>query len=208
MAPQTIAAIIDAEAAKIRGTGQWDANSKASTSSATGLTQFLDATWRGEAQRSGGILNMEAKELGVVNASNQIVDKARLLKMRFDPRLAILAGADYAKRNLSIMRQAGVLPERVDPAGMAKLAYLAHHEGPQGAVRCLKGDMGYVTDKLFAANVVDAARRTRYINAAGGDKGLGYRRWLTEYIDGNIDVTKFMVSTAGVTVPKLQSFFR
>ena len=207
MAPQTVAAIIDAEAAKVAGTEQWNANSKAGTSSASGLTQFLDGTWRGEAKRSGGLLNAEAKTMGLVNAANAVVDDQRLLALRFNPRISILAGADYAVANLAILRGAAVLPAALDPAGMAKLAYLAHHEGPGRAIKFLRGQMSYVSPAIFAANVTNPARRQELINAAGGDIGLAYRNWMAGYIDTKIDVKRFMHIVTGVTVPKLSAFF-
>ncbi|MGQ0589604.1 MAG: LysM peptidoglycan-binding domain-containing protein [Sphingosinicella sp.] len=207
MPPQTVAAIINAEAAKKRN-GEWNPDSKAGTSSASGLTQFLDATWLGEAKRGGGLLNAEAKALGLVSAANAVVRSAELLGKRFDPRLSILAGADFARNNLAAMRAVGLIGGTVDPAGLAKLAYVAHHEGPSRAIRVLKGDMGYVTDALFRANVVDAARRQTFINRAGGNKGLGYRIWLTEYTDTNIDVCKFMADKTGVNVPSVATFYR
>ena len=207
IAPQTIAAIINSEAAKIPATGQWNANSKASTSTATGLTQFINSTWRGEAVRSGGLLNDEAKRLGVVNASNAIVDDARLLAMRLDPRVSILAGADYAIANLVILRNAGALPVTLDPAGTAKLAYLAHHEGPNRATRFLRGQMGYVTDGILAANVPNAARRQELLDAAGGDRGVAYRTWFAGYVDRNVDIRQFMADKTGVTIPNLAAFF-
>ena len=207
IAPQTVAAIINSEAAKIPTTGQWDANSKASTSSATGLTQFINDTWQGEAKRPGGLLNDEAKRLGVVNADNAIVDKARLFAMRLDPRISILAGADYAIANLAILRGAGVLPAALDPAGTAKLAYLAHHEGPNRATRFLRGQMGYVTDGIFAANVPNNARRQELLAAAGGDRGSAYRTWFAGYVDRNVDIRQFMVNKTGVIVPNLSAFF-
>jgi len=207
MAPQTIAAIIDAEAAKIPGTGQWNANSKASTSSATGLTQFLDGTWRGEARRAGGILNAEAKSAGVVNTQNVIVDDKRLLAMRFDPRMSILAGADYAVANLAILRAAQVLPNPLPAAAASKFAYLAHHEGPSRAIKFLRGQMGYVTTGIISANVPNSAKRAALIQAAGGDIGKAYRDWFAGYVDTNIDVRRFMHVSDSVNVPKLRTFF-
>ena len=206
MAPQTVAAIIEAEAAKVPGTRQWDANSKAGTSSASGLTQFLDGTWRGEARRAGGLLNAEAKKAGCVDGSNAIADDRRLLAMRFDPRIAIIAGADYAVANLAIMRNTGVLPVALDPAGTAKLAYLAHHEGPNRAVKFLRGQMGYVTQAIFSANVPGSQRQS-LLTAAHGDTGVAYRNWMAGYVDSKIDVTRYMLSSDGVVVPKLSSFF-
>jgi len=207
LAPQTVASIINAEAAKDR-TGRWDANSKAGSTTASGLTQFLKRTWLGEAVRRGGLLNVEAKAAGVVSAQDKVVDEARLLGLRFDPRLSILAGADYGRANLASMKAAGVVGADVGPAGLAKLAYLAHHEGPGTAVKLLKGNMAYVTPKQFSDNVPDAARRANYVAAAGGNLGLGYRAWLAEYTDKNIDVRKFMKDSGGIVVPAVSSFYR
>ncbi|CAN7384916.1 LysM peptidoglycan-binding domain-containing protein [Trinickia sp. LjRoot230] len=87
--PQAVAAIINAEAGKIRvpqtkqvyangkplknkdgtpktvkrlvSTGEWDPTSAANTSSARGLTQFLDGTWITMAATDGAFLNERAK---------------------------------------------------------------------------------------------------------------------------------------------------
>lgn len=206
MSCQTVAAIINAEAAK-KTNGQWDPKSKAGTSSASGLTQFLDGTWRGEAQRAGGILNAEAKALGFVSAQNRIVNDAALLQMRFDPRMAILAGADFARNNLAAMRKAGVIGADVAPAALAKLAYFAHHEGPGGAIKLLKGDTGFVRQSQFNANV-PPKKRAGFMTGAGQDLGRAYRAWLCEYTDSNINVTKFMKNSAGVNVVSVSTFCR
>ncbi|WP_374412333.1 LysM peptidoglycan-binding domain-containing protein [Novosphingobium colocasiae] len=204
----TIATIVDAEAAKQRGTGQWDPRSKAATSSATGLTQFLDRTWRSEARRAGGLLNAEARAAGCVNAAHAITDDGALLALRCDPRVAILAGADFAVVNLAQLARMRALPARPDPAAAAKLAYLAHHEGTGRAAAFLNGRMGYVTPAILAANVPHPARRRALIAAAGGQTGLAYRRWMCAYVDANIDVCRFMIDKTGVTVPPLASLCR
>jgi LysM repeat protein len=206
MACQTVAAIINAEAAKDRG-GKWLANSKAGTSTASGLTQFLDGTWRDEAQRAGGLLNAEAKALGLVSAANAILNSVKLLALRFDPRMSILAGADFARNNIAVMRRAGVIGGSIDPAGLAKLAYLAHHEGAPGAIKFLKGDMSYVKQATFNANVA-ASNRASFMARGGQNLGRAYRIFLAEYVDRNIVVTNFMKTVAGVTVPALSSFFK
>jgi hypothetical protein len=206
MSCQTVAAIISAEAAKKKN-GEWNPQSKAQTSSASGLTQFLDGTWRGEAQRAGGILNAEAKARGVVSAQNRIVDDAALLQMRFDPRISILAGADFARNNIAIMRNAGVIGNDVAPAALAKLAYFAHHEGPGGAVKLLKGDTGFVKQSQFNANVPQS-KRGEFMTGAGQNLGRAYRTWLCQYTDRNIDVTRFMKNPAGVNMVSVSTFCR
>ena len=59
--PQAVAAAMNAEAAKEKG-GKWKADSKSPKSSATGMTQFLDATWIGEALRGGTYLHDKCKQ--------------------------------------------------------------------------------------------------------------------------------------------------
>ena len=88
----------------------------------------------------------------------------------------------------------------------AKLAYLAHHEGAPGAVKFLRGDMGYVSSATFNANV-PASKRATAVAAAGGSIGLAYRDYMGSYIDSRIVVTNYMVSAEGVVVPKLRSFY-
>lgn len=205
MAPQTVAAIIDAEAAKSQGV--WQANSRAGTSSATGLTQFLTGTWVGEATRPGSALNQEAKALGLVDADNRVVDRAGLLAARNDPRLSILAGADYARHNVAALRDSGHVPANASPAAIAKYAYIAHHEGLGGARGLIDGEMGYLRDGTFEANV-PSKQRSAYLDAAGGNEGAAYRGWISDYIDRNIDVTRFMGSAQGVDVPTVRSLYR
>lgn len=98
LAPQAVAAIMNAEAAKIPKRflinrvidvktskpklrkngkpivtktvapdwreGEWDARSAARTSSARGMTQFLDASWLDQACTEGTVLNAKAKKAG------------------------------------------------------------------------------------------------------------------------------------------------
>lgn len=206
MTPQTVAAIIDAETLK-DANGVWRADAAASTSSAVGMTQFLKGTWVAEAQRAGGVLNAEAKAAGVVDANNRVVDRDALLALRTDARLSILAGADYARQNLAALTRGGSVPADASPAALAKYAYLAHHEGLAGARGFVSGDMSYLRDATFEANV-PAASRQRYLDAAGGSEPLAYRNWLSDYVDRRIDVTRFMGDAAGVEVPATRNLVR
>lgn len=205
MAPQTVAAIIDAEAAKSQGV--WQANSKAETSSATGLTQFLTGTWIGEATRPGSLLNQEAKALGLVGSDNRVADRAGLLAARNDPRLSIRAGADYARHNVAALRDSGHVTADASPAAIAKYAYIAHHGGLGGARGLIDGEMGYLRYGSFEANV-PSKQSGAYLDAAGGNEGAAYRGWISDYIDRNIDVTRFMGNGQNVEVPAVRSLYR
>ncbi|KXB30578.1 hypothetical protein AT959_14740 [Dechloromonas denitrificans] len=59
--PQAVAAVMNAEAAKDKA-GKWKEDSKSPSSSATGMTQFLDGSWVAEAVRSGTYLNNKARK--------------------------------------------------------------------------------------------------------------------------------------------------
>lgn len=63
LVPQAVAAVMNAEAAKEKG-GKWKADSTSPKSSATGMTQFLDASWIGEAVSSGTYLNDKCTQEG------------------------------------------------------------------------------------------------------------------------------------------------
>lgn len=209
VAPQMLATTIEAEARKRTDVrGQWDASSKAPTSSATGLMQFLNATWKDEAKRPGSWLNVEAKSRGIIDESNNIIDQKILLGFRLDARASIFAGAELLKNNLARLKTNNAIPAGTTPAGLAKIGYLAHHEGTTGALRFLTGDMNRVTRDKFKAQVPNGSRRQGYLDATEGNIGLAYRNWMSEYIDKKIDITKFMKDKSGITVPTLISLCR
>ena len=139
--PAGLAALIDAEAAKINGI--WDKDSANPSSSARGLTQFLKGTWLQMAVLAGTTLNLESKKLNFVDGRNRVVDPIALLRLRFHPRLAIMSAAEYAASNLKIvLAKKPKCPAFYDPNtpdGKMRLAYLCHHEGPGGALTYLRG---------------------------------------------------------------------
>jgi hypothetical protein len=103
-----LAALIDAEAAKIGGgadAGVWDAKSSNASTSASGLTQFLEGTWCEMACRPGKVLNKAARQKGMVTSKNQVAPNMRegLLALRFDPTMSIVTGAEYGLDNLNAL---------------------------------------------------------------------------------------------------------
>jgi hypothetical protein len=201
----SIAAVIDAEAAKVPSgpkKGMWKEDSFNQTSGASGLTQFLAGTWVAHAQVPAHLLNSRGKDAGFVTASNAIVaaKKAQLLKLRFDPLLSIVSAAEYGTDNLKILAHAGVLPASLTDDQRARFMYLAHHEGAGGAKGFLNGTRNYTRANLVGQ--VGASRADQLINQSGGNASAAYRKWLNAYMDEHIVPSKFRDnSTVIVSAP-------
>jgi hypothetical protein len=114
------------------------ADAKSSTSSATGLFQFVDSTWLDMVHRFGdkygvGDLAQQISEtsngkLAVANANT----KQKILDLRQDPAISSLLAAEYAKQNQTEMEQSLGRPlSRGD-------LYMAHFLGAGGATQFLK----------------------------------------------------------------------
>jgi hypothetical protein len=198
--PAALAALINAEAAKFRKSdpstgaleGMWNPKSAAGTSSARGLTQFLDATWVQSAQTPGTKLNEVAKAKGLVDETGKVNpgSKAQLLALRDDPNLSIISAAEYGKQNLGYMKSNGVEIDSLSDDQKARMMYLAHHEGPQGAVDVLKGNLSNDrAQKLLSANV--GSERRADLIAEHGSAAKAYTTWIHGYTNKNIDPDKF-----------------
>ncbi len=194
-----LAALINAEAARLPS-GEWNRNSKASSSSASGLTQFLDATWLAEATKSRTYLNEKAKAAGYVTSANAIVPAGRekLLLLRFDPLFSIVAAAEYGVSNLDSLIGAGLVDGGIGDDEKARFIYLAHHEGLGGARAFLKGEKAYTFSDLVKQ--VGQAKAQGYVDAAGGNTTKAYRNWLNGYIEKNIQPEKFRKSQVAGSV--------
>jgi hypothetical protein len=186
--PGALAAIIEAEAAKLPG-GQWDPYSRNPRSSAAGLSQFLSGTWITEAQRPGTFLNQEAARRGWLDQEGRVLPQARetLLNLRFEPTFSIHAAADYARDNLARLDRLGFVEDNASPERVAQLAYLTHHLGPQGAVDFLRGAFTEDRAKHLLSRQIGDARAAAYADRNGGYVS-GHRAWLNGYIDRKIDL--------------------
>ncbi len=190
MEPQAIAAVIHAEAAKSKK-GEWNPRSRATTSSARGLTQFLDGTWKDEAARSDTMLGQAAKgkSWGEISA------------MRDNPNHSIMAAAEYDSRMLKDLQDKGLVDKNLTPTEKAQAAYTAHHEGGPGASTLYKYRKGQLSGKALAAYQartrkmlpaqVGKKEAARLINAAGGDSAKAYSDWLNGYVHKNIQPDRF-----------------
>ncbi len=113
-------------------------DAKASGSSATGLFQFIDATWLGLVQRFGDKygLGALAARIHTDAAGRPVVADAamrqRILDLRRDPRFSAALAAEFARENKIELEQA-----LGRPAGNTEL-YLAHFLGAGGAISFLK----------------------------------------------------------------------
>jgi hypothetical protein len=110
---------------------------KASTSSATGLFQFIDQTWLGTLKRSGA-------ELGYGNYADAVAQtpsgryvvtdpaqRQAVMNLRKDPAAASAMAGAFTKRN------AALLTEKLGRKPTDGELYVAHFLGPTGAVRLI-----------------------------------------------------------------------
>ncbi|GAA4033918.1 hypothetical protein GCM10022281_12400 [Sphingomonas rosea] len=192
LAPAMLAAIVDAEAGRAAD-GRWDPGSRNPRSTATGLGQFLQSTWLGEARREGSWLHAVATERGWLGPSGAIRPEAQaaLLALRTDPAASINAVADHAAANLARLRSAGIRTD--DLASTAKAAYLAHHLGLGDAMRYLgRGLDDARAGRLLAAQVGSAAAARRIEAAASASQA--HRNWLETYVARRIQPARFQTA--------------
>lgn len=133
---------------------------QARTSSATGLFQFLDATWLSTLQRHGA-KHGRAEEASLVRTGADgrpfVADPARrreLLDLRFDPELSARLAAEFTRDNAEFVQS------RIGRAPDAGELYAAHFLGAGGAaelIRTAEATPWVRADGLFP----DAARANR-----------------------------------------------
>ena len=111
-----------------------NADARNPNSSASGLGQFLDATW----------LSMMAKHRPDIQGTPE-----QLLALKNDPALSREMTAAYAADNGKILTGAGY---EASPGN----TYLAHFAGPQGAVKVLSADPNASVSDILGAAAVKA----------------------------------------------------
>lgn len=141
-----------------------DPAARARTSSAAGLYQFVDATWRETLARHG-------EEHGLGWAAQALDDpdrRADIMALRFDPAAAATMAGELAADNRAALTAAtGREP------GPAEL-YLAHFLGAEGATRFLRAEQAD-PDASAAAQLprAAAANRSIFYHANGAARSLG-----------------------------------
>ena len=186
----TIAAIVDAEAAKTSD-GRWNPHSRNPRSSAAGLGQFLSGTWTDLAQTPGTWLNGHAAERGWLDGRGRLStgNRAALLALRYDPQASILSIADFAKLNLDRLEKCGVRV-RTDAETLAKAAYLSHHLGLGDAQKFLRGGIEPGRARMLLSAQIGSAAAEQRIASAGGATHA-HRQWLLGFIDRRIRPEQF-----------------
>ncbi len=116
----------------------FQSNAKASTSSATGLFQFIDSTWLDMVRQHGakhGIGQLAEQITSDTSGRPRVADpimRERILALRKDPRISAALAGEFAQDNkMEVERALG------RPAGKTDL-YLAHFLGAGGATEILK----------------------------------------------------------------------
>jgi len=155
-----------------------DPRAKASTSSATGLYQFIESTWLRMIRQHGGKYgHAEAAEAISPTGAPRVGDpamRARILELRKDPVLSAAMAAEYTKSNQDQLR----LALRREPT--ANELYMAHFLGPQSASRFLQA---WSSDRtVIAADVVpDAAGPNRRVFFAPDGRPRGVEEVLSRF---------------------------
>lgn len=148
-------------------------NAKNPRSSASGPSQFIDATW----------LSMLAKHRPDLVAGKS---PGELLALKSDPQLSRDMTAAYAADNAGILSKAG-LP--VTPGS----TYLAHFAGPQGAVGILNADPSMPVSSILTPGAVKANPFLQGMTAAD------LRAWADRKVGGS---TPTAAPTAATNAPQ------
>jgi len=132
---------------------------RASTSSASGLYQFIDGTWNSMVARHGATHNVSAGD-------------------RLTPRGSALMGAEYARTNANTLRRNGL------PAGNTEL-YLSHFLGAGGATTLLREYERNPNRPAAELNpAAAAANRSVYYNRDGTPRSVAeIRQWAEQKIE-------------------------
>ncbi|MED5549792.1 MAG: hypothetical protein VX529_10590 [Pseudomonadota bacterium] len=145
----------------------FDVRAEASTSSATGLFQFIEQTWLGVMQRRGAEHGYEDAAAAISRDANgryvveDPVQRQRILDLRFDAEASARMAGELAAEN------AAVIQTRIGRAASGGELYAAHFLGAQGAaslIEAAENNPQGRADQLFPA----AARANRAIFYEGG----------------------------------------
>lgn len=136
-------------------------NAKASTSSAEGLTQFIDSTWERTLKEAGERLGYKPHE-----------GDPKPLKR--DPRWSIASAAELAKKNAKILKEkTGRRPTQAE-------VYVAHFMGAQAAAKMIMAKDRGDGDKIAASLYPEEAKANRNVFY---DKKSGKPRTVNQVVE-------------------------
>jgi hypothetical protein len=106
-------------------------NAQASTSSASGLFQFIESTWLDMVRRHGADHGLGAEASALQNGANAQT-RRNILALRSDPEISARMAGELTREN------AATLQARLGRAPNAGELYAAHVMGPGGALRLIE----------------------------------------------------------------------
>lgn len=106
-------------------------NARASTSSASGLFQFIESTWLDMVRRHGADHGLGAQATALQSGANAET-RRDILALRSDPELSARMAGELAREN------ATTLEARLGRSPNAGELYAAHVMGPNGALRLIE----------------------------------------------------------------------
>ena len=189
LTPQSLAAMIAAEASKSK-TGEWlEESNKAYPDRAQGLCQFFEAGWTAVFGYQKSLLYADTKSLSPT---------ARL-KKRLVAKYAIDSIAAYATINLEAFeKQTGLAVRSLPAEEKAKIGYMLHHEGVYGTKR-IAGLAGELTQEQWRNRLSsqldhDDAAVDKILEQYDYDSQVAYRGWFYSLVDTKINVNHFVVT--------------
>lgn len=221
--PQALTALIDAEAGKTKD--GWNPDSVNKDTNAAGLTQFLRETWLEMVAEPRSLMNQRLQHehkigriagkrdsrgaycLYRVRAKNSSSKEEKLddtlihlvLSWRFIPEYSIDTAALYGKTNLEKLAKRGINIASLAPEDLAKVMYLAHHEGLGGAATVMKGKLDARTASDNLPTQIGESDAAKLIKRFDNKPEQAYTYWLYELlVDKKINVAHFMVKAEGV----------
>lgn len=157
--------------------------------------------------KHGKIISPATAEVSHMVQQYVIKDESKLLEMRNDPEISIMASVDYAKHNIKGLSASFPKIKDLNDADKAKFIYLAHHLGLGDARRFIKNEIEEEDSHRVLKNkrtvMVNGAKRLLtpqfakksvsegMAKADDGSYVLAHRRWLIGYINQRIIIRAF-----------------
>jgi len=177
----------------------FDPNARATTSSATGLFQFIDQTWLSTVKQSGPQLGYGAYADSIVKtpSGNYVVPNAaarrQVMELRTDPTAnAVMAGA-FTQRNA-----ARLTSELGRPPSSGEL-YMAHVLGPGGALKLISATTS--SPQVKAASLFPAAARANPSIFYDGQGGARSAIQVHDLLDAKMNGTLASAPAAAAAAP-------